>query len=88
MLSKLFVRCALALATVAIFSSPLCAAVLYSNLAPNSNLVGDYSIHGPNGAIFDDVLIDNFVNNPTNQAYAQVNSVTVGILRDPGAAGH
>jgi hypothetical protein len=86
MLKKSFSGLALAVAIVALFSSPLRAAVLYSNLAPNANLVGDYSIHGTNGAILDDVLIDNFVNNPTNQTAVQVSSVTVGILRDPGAA--
>jgi len=71
--------------SLAVLSASSRAAVLYSNLSPEPSLIGDQSINGPNGAIFDDVLIDNFINNTSNLPQIEVGSVTVGILRQPGA---
>jgi hypothetical protein len=61
------------------------AVILYSNLTPQASLTGDQSINGTSGAICDDVLIDNLVNNVTNQSWAQIDSVVVGLIRAPGA---
>jgi hypothetical protein len=61
------------------------AVVLYSNLVPTAELRGDQSINGPAGAILDDVLIDNTINNVSNLGYAQIDSVVVGLVRGVGA---
>jgi hypothetical protein len=85
MLLKYLTRQALVLSASLAICAPAGAAELYSNLVPDPNLRGDHSVNNANGAILDDVLVDNFINNTTNENFAQVSSVTVGILRDPGA---
>jgi len=63
------------------------AVILYSNLVPQAQLSGDQSVNGTSGAIFDDVLVDNLTVNTSNQNYAVIQSITVGILRNVGAGG-
>ncbi len=60
------------------------ATILYSNSNALNPLVGDQSINGTNGAILDDVLVDNASANPLQQPLA-ITAVTYGIIRDPGA---
>src|SRR4051812_15167374 len=80
------VGCALIVAAFAAFMPGVSrGVVLYSNLTPNAALSGDQSVHGSAGAVMDDILIDNTINNPTNLAYAQISSVIVGLVRSPGA---
>ena len=72
-------------AVAALASQQSKAVVLYSNLVPTTALTGDQSANGTSGAILDDVLIDNTVNNIGNLGYAQIDSVVVGLVRGVGA---